>query len=70
MGKKKTTVNDNKNAEILCMFLSSSEVELYILTEVLGLHINTLAVVKDVQRHTLSSGNVARARIHEKGNSI
>lgn len=47
-------VNDNKNSEFLCMFLSSSEVELYILTEVLGLHINTLAVVKDVQRHTLS----------------
>lgn len=63
-------VNDNKNSEFLCMFLSSSEVEMYILTEVLGLHINTLAVVKGVQRHTLSSENVGRAGVHEKGNSI
>lgn len=63
-------VNDNKNNEFLCMLLSSSEVEPYILTEVLGLHINTLAIVKDVQRHTLSNENVARVRIHEKGNSI
>lgn len=52
------------------MFLSSSEVELYILTEVLGLPINMLAVIKDVQRHTLSSDNVARARIHRQGISI
>lgn len=52
------------------MFLSSSEVELYILTEVLGLPINTLAVIKDVQSHTRSSENVARARIHKQGVSI
>lgn len=62
--------NNNKNSEFLFMFLRSYEVELYILTEVFGLHVNTLAVVKDVQWHTLSSENVARARIHEKGNSM